>query len=98
MGAASWPAAPALDGPPRAAPIAALWTVGLQNYSVLHDRNYRSIWEREHGEVIARRANLLEWHPWCLRFWFFTDSNPPERDKRTRARMPVILQKFGVVL
>ena len=68
------------------------WTCA-DGREVLFNRHYFPIWEKCPGTPAAP-ADPAEWVPFEKQEWFFSDGNPPWRDRASLLKCKSILEKF----
>ena len=70
------------------------WTLADGSH-VLFDRGYCPLWARTPQGVVTA-ADPTQWTEWVWQSWLYDDSNPPWRNKATRARCEAVLARWGV--
>jgi hypothetical protein len=84
----SWPATPKVD---PTLPFGC-WLLADAS-EVLFNRNYQPLWRRTLDGTVTR-VDPDQRFDWIKQSWLYDDSNPPERNPKTRKRLKLILALF----
>lgn len=71
------------------------WWTSADGSEVLFARTYTPLWHRTPDGVVTM-ADHNAWIEWIKQSYFYDDSNPPNRNKATRARLEAVLAAWGI--